>query len=90
MTRSLAAFASHVRFSALPSTLVSRCKLLVLDCIGNQIGAYGQQAPQLAAVVTLPRGEPENPMSDDEVRGKIELQAAPVVGAGRRCSSQTW
>lgn len=47
VTRKLASFAADIQFATLPAAVVSKCKLLILDCLGNQIGAYGKTAPKI-------------------------------------------
>ena len=46
-TAALAEFASRVTLRALPPEVVAKTKQLVLDCLGNQIGAYGEKPAQM-------------------------------------------
>lgn len=47
ITASLANFACGLRFEKLPPKVLSKTKQLILDCIGNQIGAYGEEPAQM-------------------------------------------
>ena len=47
VTALLAAFASNVNYRDLPADVVAKTRQLVLDCLGNQIGAYGEASVQI-------------------------------------------
>lgn len=47
VTTELSKFAAEAQFGTLTPALISQCKLLILDCLGNQIGAYGNKTPTL-------------------------------------------
>lgn len=46
-TNQIAEFAAKLRISDLPDEVIKKSKQLLLDCLGNQIGAYGELAPQI-------------------------------------------
>lgn len=43
----LARFACSVRYEALPSAVALKTKQLLLDCLGNQIGAHGEEPARM-------------------------------------------
>ena len=47
VTSVLAKFASEVRYGALPDVVIAKTSQLVLDCLGNQIGAYGEASAEM-------------------------------------------
>lgn len=47
LTQALAAYASGVRYENLPAVVPHKIRQLLLDCIGNQIGAYGEEPAHL-------------------------------------------
>lgn len=60
VTRAIAEFACNVTFERLRPTVVTKTKQLMLDCLGNQIGAYGEESAQMlydVLAVALVRGE---------------------------------
>jgi 2-methylcitrate dehydratase PrpD len=46
-TQELAAYASTVRYADLPAAVPRKIRQLLLDCLGNQIGAYGEEPAHL-------------------------------------------
>lgn len=68
LTRELATYAAGVKFGALPGPVVEKCKVLILDCLGNQIGAYSEKAPALVY----------------ETMGRAESGPSTVVGWGTK------
>ena len=46
-TAALADFAAGVTLSALPTEVIAKVRELVLDCLGNQIGAYGEPSADM-------------------------------------------
>lgn len=47
LTYRLAEFAVQLQFVDLPNVVIKKSKQLLMDCLGNQIGAYGELAPQI-------------------------------------------
>jgi 2-methylcitrate dehydratase PrpD len=47
LTKVLAEFACNVTFEKLPPNVIVKTKQLMLDCLGNQIGAYGEESAQM-------------------------------------------
>lgn len=60
VTKAVAEFACSVTFERLQPSVVAKTKQLMLDCLGNQIGAYGDESAQTLYDV----------LAVDEVRGK--------------------
>lgn len=70
-TAAIAHFVSNVRFDRLPDAVVNKVKQLMLDCMGNQIGAYGEQSAQMLYDV----------LGVEQTRGE-----STVVGYGKKTS----
>lgn len=69
ITKALAEFACSVTFQRLRPDVIAKSKQLMLDCLGNQIGAYGEASAQMLYDV----------LSVNEMRGK-----STVVGYGSK------
>ncbi|MBL24875.1 MAG: hypothetical protein CMM48_13360 [Rhodospirillaceae bacterium] len=48
---------------------------------GTEVEVFLKDGSSVVAEAALPKGEPENPMSEDEIRAKFESLAGPIVGS---------
>lgn len=70
-TSRIAAFACGLKFGELPEAVIVKIKQLMLDCLGNQIGAYGEESAQMLY----------DALGVDQVGG-----VSTVVGYGKKTS----
>jgi 2-methylcitrate dehydratase PrpD len=71
LTRQLASFCQDSHYQTLPSAVVDRAKYFFLDYLLNN-------GREVSAHVRFPKGDPENPLSWDELIEKYQTLAGTV------------
>jgi 2-methylcitrate dehydratase PrpD len=88
-TRTLAAFVSNLSFSQLSEEVIQKAKGVILDTLGCAIAGYTLAHEEFHWIYDLvresifPKGHPQNPMSEEEVKEKFRRLALYTLTKGQ-------